>query len=174
MQTWCVMASGPSLNDEDVAYIKLVREQGRLAGVAAVSNVGLDKAPWADILVSYDSAWWREHPQAADHQGVKYANNRMNKVCAFQSSLHNGCNSGLFAMEIVRDIYKAERIILLGFDMHGTHYFGPHGERLKNTTTTRFKHHIRQFNGWSGPEVINCTIGSALTRFHFADLRVII
>lgn len=72
-------------------------------------------------------------------------------------------------MYVARD-YGAKKIILLGFDMHGTHYFGRHPEGLKNTTEIRFKQHMFQFRLFSGAEVINCTPDSALKRFPLAAL----
>lgn len=81
-------------------------------------------------------------------------------------------------MFLARDIFEAKSLILLGFDMHGTHYFGAH-ERAKrpgskhfltNTDEARFQKHIRQFDCFSGIPVVNCTEGSALKKFPFAKL----
>lgn len=116
-----VLASGPSLTDEDVEYVRLAREAGKVDVVLAVSNVGLLKAPWADALCSHDSNWWMAHPEAMDFKGRKFSARGFSKTDAFdgKSVGHvSGVNSGLWTMYIARDVYKADRIILLGFDMH--------------------------------------------------------
>jgi hypothetical protein len=169
---WAVIASGPSLTQQDVDLIKAARDDGRIAGVAAVSNVGLDMAPWADCLVSHDSAWWASHPEAHDFKGERVcANSQIRGGIAFRPPMFNGCNSGLMAMEYIRKTQKPKLILLLGFDMHGTHYFGAHTRpRLRNTNARRFAEHIAQFNEWRGGDVINCTPGSALKKFPLKPL----
>lgn len=172
MRTFAILASGQSLTDEDVAT---VRAAG-LSGVIAVSNVGLDKAPWADALCSHDSGWWNAHPEALTFKGRKFSKNGFKRTERYDTKPLSGINSGLFAMLIARDIFEADLLILLGFDMHGTHYFGPHramnGDKpLKNTNPSRFSTHIKQFNRFQGCEVINCTPDSALKIFPFMELR---
>jgi len=165
---WVIFGSGQSLEVEDVQY---VRESG--ANVIAVSN-SYQLAPWAHALVSHDRKWWESYPEALHFRGRKFCRQAVRGTEQFTPSVPNGCNSGLMAMEIARDLFQAKRVILLGFDMHGTHFFGPHGDGLVNTTPVRFNHHIRQFNSWHGPEVINCTLNSALKKFDFVDLRGIL
>lgn len=177
MQTYAVIASGPSLNDADVEYIRQARQDGRLHGVIAVSNVGIDKAPWADVLVSYDPAWWTAHPEALDFDGEKYASKELRGVKPFKTNF-NGCNSGLMGMYVAQ-WHGAEQIILLGFDMHGTHYFGPHTRKagkmpLKNSNQSIFNRHKEQFRQWRGCPVVNCTPNSSLEIFPKDKLRGII
>lgn len=165
-----VLASGQSLTDEQVEYVRKAREYGRLNYVLAVSNVGLDKAPWADALVSHDSKWWHSNKSSFEFRGIKFSRMGLAGTQKFIPEHKSGCNSGYMAMQIARDIYKAHQIILLGFDMHGTHYFGEHTSGLKNTSESDFKRHIMQFDSWTGAEVINCTPDSALTQFERKSL----
>lgn len=168
LSTYVVAASGPSLT----------AEQMQIASrwpIIAVSNVGLDY-PECKALVSHDSAWWMAHPKAWDFKGRKFCRHHFRDIEQFVPSVTNGCNSGFMAMEVARDIFKAQRILLLGFDMHsvgGHHYFGRHPAKLKTTTPQRFEVHIKQFDRWRGPEVINCTPGSALTQFSKLDIHKI-
>lgn len=171
--TWAILASGQSLTQEHVDYVHAAKLDGRLSGVGAVSNVALDYAPWADFIASHDSKWWRQYPQALDLDMRKFCRMNVARTERFVTNT-TACNSGLFAMEIAWKVFKAERLILLGFDMHGTHYFGPHTGNLNNTTNKRFAMHIKQFEGWKGPEVINCNPNSALRKFPFMDLYGII
>lgn len=179
MCTIAILASGQSLTQEDVDYIKLAREDSRLDRVIAVSNVGIDMAPWADALVSHDSGWWIAHPEAVKFAGRKFSRRGYTRTEAYTENIPSGLNSGLMAMYIARDVFKAEKLILLGFDMHGTHYFGPHtaiynNRPLNNTNNSRFQQHIAQFSRFDGCEVVNCTPNSALKRFVYAGLREII
>lgn len=172
--TVAILASGQSLKGNSVDFVKKARYEGRLKAVIAVSNVGLDLAPWADALVSHDTKWWASNLHSNNFLGRKFCRNRWPKCEVFIPSPSNGCNSGYMAMQVARDIFKAQRIILLGFDMHGTHYFGPHPKGLRNTTEDRFKVHISQFDGWYGPQVINCTPDSSLRKFPFIDLEKVL
>ena len=160
--TWVVLATGPSLSTEDVARVK-----GRCR-VAAVSNAYL-LAPWADILVSNDRKWWECNPSAFSFVGKKFCSHELRGVEQFREHVPLGRNSGLMAMCVARKL-GAKKLILLGFDMHGEHFFGKHPEPLKNTTEKIFKTHIRQFDGFSGCDVVNCTLGSSLLRFRFSTL----
>lgn len=180
-----ILASGPSLSDEDVAYIHAARNDGRLQAVVAVSDVGILKAPWADALCSHDSSWWIAKPKALDFTGKKYAARAYQTVEQFnvqKLGMVGGLNSGLFAMYVARDLFKATNLILLGFDMHrrnGQHFFGPHTETcgknaLRNTNEKTFYIHIRQFNRFSGCDVVNCTPDSDLNRFPKAPLREVL
>lgn len=173
MQTWVVIASGQSLTKKDCEYVRLARVSGAVQGVVAISNVGLDLAPWADYLVSADSAWWKVNKAALDFKGRKFCRQQVTGTDQYICHI-NACNSGMMGMFIARDMGKADRIILLGFDMKGTHYFGPHPEGLKNTNDKRFAEHRAQFKYFPKMDVINCTPDSALEIFPKANLRDII
>ncbi len=137
-------------------------------------------APWADCLVSSDSKWWMAHPEAEKFAGEKYSRHERREVRAFRPT-PMAVNSGLMAMHLAKE-KGAERIILLGFDMQGSHYFGPHtakwgahpGDVLSNTSDKRFRQHMGQFRQWRGCEVINCTPNSALKCFPVAHLHDIL
>lgn len=185
MVTVVILASGPSLTDEDVEYVRKARLDGRLDYVLAVSDVGLLKAPWADALCSHDSSWWHAHKYAIDFKGQKFSARGVARTRHFDMKkigMIGGSNSGLFAMFIARDIFKATGIILLGFDMHrrnGQHFFGPHtatynNRALKNTKDTDFIRHKKQFDKFRGCDVFNATPGSDLKRFPMVKLTDIV
>lgn len=164
MSTWAIIATGQSLTADDVEHVR-----GRCPAIA-ISNA-YQLAPWADCLVSHDRAWWQQHPEAKEFSGRRYCKFEERGCLAYSPpEMPMGCNSGLMGAFIARDL-GATRILLLGFDMHGTHYFGAHPEPLANTTESRFQRHIAQFDGFTGAEMINCTPGSALKRFPFVPLR---
>ena len=83
-------------------------------------------------------------------------------------------NSGVLALECARRA-GATRILLLGFDMRGSHFFGSYTNGLSNTTEAKRRVHLAQYARWArlhkAIEVINCTPGSALHCFPKARLE---
>lgn len=162
---FAVLATGESMSQQ-------VADQVRNRCKAVAVNDAYRLAPWADALVCNDRAWWNEYPDALQFAGRKFCGvtlkgtERLDPHPQFPA----GTNSGLQGMRVAK-MMGATRILLLGFDMHGSHYFGRHPEPLRNTTPAGFSRHIRQFALWTGAEVINCTPGSALKQFPFSTLE---
>ena len=52
-------------------------------------------------------------------------------------------NSGVLALQVCAQM-GATHVRLYGFDMHGTHFFGPYQNGLGNTTESRRKVHLKQ------------------------------
>lgn len=141
--------------------------------VVAVSDT-YKLAPWADCLVSADASWWAHNPEATLFDGKKFGT-----MPDFQQvpgverlGLLNGANSGLVGLHVAV-MQGATKVLLCGFDMGGTHYFGPHPAPLKNTTAERFEAFKRQFARFKpkGVEIVNCTDNSALKSYPFAKLE---
>lgn len=159
MDNWAILATGHSLTQRVV-------ESARCMNVIAVSDA-FKMAPWAYAMASQDKAWWIAHPDAIDFKGRKFTTADLPGTERFlQHTVSTGTNSGLYACRIAQNL-GAKRIELHGFDMHGSHYFGPHEAPLKNTSDQRFKVMIAQFVSWNcdGIEVINMTPNSALNCF---------
>lgn len=177
MKLSVVIATGASLTDEQTAA---VYNSDRIDSVIAVSNAALTKCPWAEAMVSYDTAWWVAHPEYLKFKGRRFGAKPYNGIEHFDLKsigVNSFVNSGLLGMYVAREIYKPDRIALLGFDMHrrnGQHFFGPHLRNLKNTSEHIFEMHIKQFESFSGCEVVNCTPGSDLKRFPMINLYDII
>jgi hypothetical protein len=169
-----VLATGQSVTADQVEYVREMHAVGK-CGAIAISDM-YELAPWADALVSQDPNWWANNPEASEFTGRKFCGGfhpgteRLEQTSEF----HSGPNSGLQGMRVARDVFRASRIVLIGFDMHGTHYFGPHPDPLPNTTPERFLAHMRQFAAWRSGLAINCTPGSALKWFPTGDLREVL
>lgn len=179
-----VIATGPSLTKDQVSSVKRWRQccgsgccgnptEADDRRVIAVSDA-YKLAPWADGLVSQDVAWWRHYPEALEFPGRKFTCNEHPGAERITNAgaITTGTNSGLLACHVAVSVYKATRVLLLGIDLQGTHYFGKHPEPLKNTTDARFSVMRTQFAQWShrGVEVINCSPDSALTCFPKGEL----
>ena len=164
MDDFVILATGPSMSRE---LAESLRGRNAIA-VADAYRI----APWAYAMVAQDVAWWRHHPDAIKFHGRKFSSNKIAGVEQFDSLkttgqvFGTGSNSGLIAC-IVAQWLGAKRIELYGFDMHGSHFFGPHPEPLKNTTPQRFATMLKDFKRWNhaGVEVINMTPNSSLTCF---------
>lgn len=176
MTTWVVIASGPSLTQEDVDYCR-----GK-ANVCVVNNCH-ELAPWADILYAADHDWWERHnpmdfkgekwtvcPDAAKKYGLNIIDGQhANGISTNPNMIHYGGNSGFQACNLVFH-RKPERMLLLGFDMQDTggkkHWFGEHKWPLRNTNI--WFTHVKRMDyaaldyKKAGVEVINCSRDTAL------------
>lgn len=141
-----------------------VADKVRGLHVVAVSDA-YKLAPWADAMCSTDAKWWDYHPEAKKFAGLKFtASPDFRPVEGVERvPVASGTNSGLLGVMVAVSL-GAKRVLLCGFDMRGTHYFGKHPEPLKNTTDRRFEVLMRQFRAYRprGVKIINCTPGSAL------------
>lgn len=172
-QTIVCLASGPSLTTADVQFVR-----GR-APVVAVSDT-FKLAPFADVLYSCDAKWWNWHPQTVAFPGLKYTlDRRLNRsdVQRLETMGHEGLelnptgvrtgrNSGYQAVNIAVHL-GASRVLLLGYDMHGDHFFGSHPDKSRPPFQLCMKlwPTIVEPLQAAGVDVVNCTPGSALTIF---------
>lgn len=164
--TWAILATGPSMSQ---AVADSVRGHFRVAAVSDAYRL----APWADLMASSDAKWWRAHPEALKFGGEKYT-----AAPYFQSipgvsrvpDVPPNTNSGLLACRAAV-LHGARRLLLLGFDMRGDHFFGRHAEPLTNSSDEHYATLARQFSAWrpAAVEIINCTPGSALTAYPFGN-----
>lgn len=165
MNVWCVLATGQSMNQGIADSVR-----GKCK-VAAVSDA-YELAPWADCLVSSDGPWWkRKNP---DFHGPKYTLSKTPNA-EMVEGVPMGTNSGLLALRVAV-MLGATRVLLLGVDLHGTHYFGPHVGGLKNTSPQRMEAFKQQFASYrpKGVEILNCSIGSKLMAYPKASLEKVL
>ncbi len=138
-----------------------------------VVNDAFRLAPWAEALAAQDPDWWYENPDAFEFKGGRYSSVAFRSVYAigYTEGISQESPSGLLGLHVAIAL-GAKRVLLLGFDMHGGHYFGPHKWPLSNTPPARFEWFKAAFGAYPlrGVEVLNCTPGSALTCFPMVDL----
>lgn len=171
-----IVGSGPSAV---MAPLELLRHRAKFI---VVCNSWM-LAPWADALFATDEDWWDENNGLPEFKGRKFTPSPRTMVkYGLDLFCSTGTNSGL------RAIYLAERlgadpICLVGFEMHnkrGVHWHKPY-ERLRNPGPGQMKTWVEETELAAdvfkrrGVQVINCTPGSALTKYPFMPLeRVLI
>ena len=151
--------------------------------------------PSADVLYGCDRRWWEAHKGCTEFAGERWSthdnggNDKREIAKAYgvrliegkpgevfstdPAVIHYGSNSGFQAVNFAI-LSGASRIVMVGFDMKGTHFFGDHPKPLRNPSN--FATFIRAFEKASkslpsGVGIINATPGSALTCFPIMDIH---
>lgn len=184
-ETFVCIASGPSLTQSDVDYVR-----GK-ARVIVVNN-GFQLAPWADVLWATDSRWWRWFKGVPSWQGRKFSlcvgglkyppdvhvlrNDGYTGLCLDPAGVKNGKNGGYAALNLAMHL-GAARVLLLGYDMKRTggkdHWHPDHPYRMPNP----YLSWVKFFRTIAGPlqdagvEVVNCSRETALDCFPRMALR---
>ena len=154
-----VVCTGQSVTQEAVDALR-----GRCKVVVVSDAYKL--APWADAMVSHDLKWWEAHPEV-DFAGPRYTG-YFRDIPQAKRVRPAGGNSGCLGIIVANTKLgeKPRRIALLGADLHGTHFFGPHtAPRLHNTNDRQFQTMMRQYANLRGLPVVNCSPISRLTCF---------
>lgn len=192
--TVAILASGPSLDFEQCEYVRQWRHGGDDRRVIVVNNT-YQRAAWADVLYACDAPWWEQfhadvrarftgqlwtQDERARHAGLHYVESqRLDGLGKRPGVIHQGGNGGYQAINLAYQA-GAKRIALLGFDMHGTHWHGPHANGLPNTPPYLFKTWMLQFDRLAadlkaeGVSVVNCTPYSQLQAFRRGDLCTVL
>lgn len=164
-----VLCTGPSLTAEQVEAVRV------LPIVVAVNNA-YQLAPWAHALAAIDARWWSVYPEAKQFAGRKFSANRIDGVEQMirQGHLQSDTCSGVIGLEAAK-LLGATRVLMLGLDFKGSHYFGHYPSPLSKTPPHQWAVHRRQFGFWrkhnTDVEVVNCSPGTALDVFPTADLH---
>jgi hypothetical protein len=136
----CVVASGPSLTQEDCNKLK---DSGWK--VIAVNN-SWELVPWCDVVFACDTPWWNMHidkvragtdaelwtsgKRARELHRINYVNCEDNPGLGVHGYVHKGGNSGYQAINLAY-LWGAKQIFMLGFDCKPSnegkaHWFGQH------------------------------------------------
>lgn len=166
MTTWALLAPGPSASAELAQRLRGFK----LGAVGCVFQL----APWADFIAASDGSWWRKFPEAKALPGKKFCMSEVADVTRVIVGHASIASSGVLALECAKR-EGATRILLCGFDMHGSHFFGQYNNGLRNTQPHQREQHFKQFEEWARMNptltVLNCTPGSALKTFPAARLE---
>jgi hypothetical protein len=190
--TWCVIASGPSLTKEDCELVERAQAAGQCS--VLVINNNFKMVPTATVLYACDGAWWRRYfHETAHFSGEKWSQDEAaasefglnhipgeNKqgLCTEPGRIHFGSNGGFQAINLAYHL-GAKRIALLGYDMQYTngqsHWHGDHENGLNNPRN--IKHWLPMMNRLArdcervGMEVVNCSRSTALECFERSTIE---
>jgi len=174
-------ASGPSLTTED---LQLARDDG--LSLIVVNNTWR-LAPWADMLVAMDTAWWRKYGVEAEagFAGLRvgftvHATKWGASHSTWGHMVHNFGNSGAAAIAVAVRA-KADAVLLIGFDAGAgpngeMHWHADHDAPLKNPQASigrwpqqfeRVGKHAREH----GVRIVNCSRRTALDCFERMSLE---
>lgn len=155
--------------------------------------------PWADVLYASDLKWWESEAgqgAIAGFPGLKVSHDAAacqrydlrkvylrevadgilsNEIDTVPPYIGAAGNSGFQALNLAYH-FGAATILLLGFDMHGEHWHGPHPAGMNNAGKEQFENWAPHFAAARtrldalGVRVVNCTPGSALEAFERGEL----
>ena len=201
--TVVILASGQSLTSKDCGQVHAWRLDGENKHVIAI-NTTFRLAPWADVLYGCDAPWWLVGDAESARKGFSSFHQEAMAMSSGQlwtqdarahrdlgirlivsqmlpglgkrpGVIHQGGNGGYQAINLAYQA-GAAKIILLGFDMHGTHWHGKYANGLPNASRQLFSTWIANFDQLAvdlakeGVVVKNCTRDTRLTCFEKADL----
>lgn len=191
-----IVASGPSLDDEQIKLIKSAKEH------VMVINDNYKLIPEADYLFAADMRWWYEnyhlvpkdnycytlksHPEHLSKRlpgaaqrliGIDFTN----EFGLYDDKVHHGGNSGYMGLQLAR-ILGYNEIILVGFDCQHTngkrHWFGDHDPKKFTKNADDVENWVKRFDELSkllyDVRVINCSKETAITCFERLDLEEIL
>lgn len=201
-QAVAIVASGPSAKKTNVDGLR-----GRLP-VLAIKECAVDLCPWADVVYGCDGAWWKHRRGLPDRRGVKIVwekdipsqfpgvhaitiketknsrpNDRryVNEIMMDEPGvIGSGHNSGFQALNLSIQ-FGAVRIVLVGFDMRGEHYYGRNNWfKAGNPDQYQFERCIRAFNDNApilkslGVDVVNVSDRSELKCFRKSSIEQVL
>lgn len=199
--TCIVMASGPSMCQEDADTVKALVDDGKVDQVIVV-NTTFRLAPWAGILYTNDHDWldwhlpeigaeffgdvWCGHPDFENVPGIAYIpfDKQARGLFGAVGHIAWGMNSGGAALSLAAFLGH-KRIVLLGYDQQWhkepdgketPRWHGRHPEHLQNQ-----KPGFHRWGKWFaqaakdaekvGIEIINCSRETSLTCFKRMSLH---
>lgn len=190
-QTCVVLASGPSLTDEQLAVVADSRARPRVIAI----NTTFTRMPFADVLYAGDFLWhkvnnaayrksfrgdvWTCDRTAAERYGLNWVKGVNALGLGAGPHIHTNGNSLAQAINLAY-LFGCRRILLLGADMK----LGLNGERHWHPDHPSPLMQGQDFSGWIHKfnhlavdlkkvecEVINCSPGSALTCFPMSAIE---
>jgi hypothetical protein len=186
-----VVASGPSLSDDQLCHVEFSRAAER-CHVIAVNNTA-ERVPFADVVYFGDyTAIKHYRPKLSWHRGEWVTQDRAsaerwrlthikpaNTSGMCLQRVHLNGNSGAQAVNVAA-CFGAQRVVLLGFDMRADpktskhHWFGQHVNPLVQKQL--YGEWLNKFEAIAadakklGIEIVNATPNSALTLFQMAQI----
>lgn len=129
-----------------------------------------------EFIAASDAAWWSKYddlPDCAHYSMMQSWRARDKRTQVVEIAGMGVVNSGVLALEVAKRRGHKE-ILLAGFDMTGTHFFGRYTNGLANTTEKRRDIHLKQYQAWaknnSKIKVLNITANSRIDCFERVNM----
>ncbi len=183
--TVVILAGGPSLDLAQIRHVAMARLDGRCRVIAV--NDAVYPAWWADWLHCSDNKWWVWHRNTAtkftgikttqdetvpSQWGVKLLRNTGEKGFDPDPSCIRAGASGAYQALHCAVHAGAKRVLLLGVDMTGGHWFGLHPDGMDQGCDAMLPCWPTMLPALEerGVEVINCSLESRLDCFEKKEL----
>lgn len=193
---WSEEACAIVATGQSVKKANIDRLRGRLK-IIAIKEAAIDICPWADVAYGCDAPWWIHRKGLPDFKGLKVCWEKrvptqfpdvhlikikqvgdhdkapyVDSVLTDQPGvIGGGKNSGFQAANLAVQ-FGTDRILLVGFDLSGEHYYGKNNWfKAGNPDRSVFEKCIKTWNGNAdtfrrlGVRVVNASIQSALNCF---------
>ena len=187
-RTVVILGGGQSLTAEVVRQVAIARQRNRCRVIAV--NDAIYLAWWADWLHAADCKWLYWHSDAVcKFPGIKTTicenvpndwvtgKLRVTGIEGFDETLgciRSGKNSGYQAIHCAAQA-GAKQIALVGFDMHGKHWFGGHRDGIRSDIASICLPYFETLKlDELGIDVVNCSQNSLLNCFRKATLESVI
>ncbi len=190
-----IVASGPSTKSAGIEKLR-----GRLPVIAIKENA-YDLCSWADVAYGCDLAWWKHRRGLQTFKGLKIGWDKSlpqffpdvktitikktkEHPVQYSDEMHfdepgvigGGGNSGFQAANLAAQ-FGADRILGIGFDMYGDHWYGRNNwMKGNNPVETNFRTWRRAFENAAdtfkhmGIEFVNASPNSTLKCFRKASV----
>lgn len=188
MDTYVIVAGGPSVNVGDIRTIGMARAADRCRVIAV--NDAVYPCWFADVAYACDNRWWVEHSGVPGFRGQKMSlepvpfddvetlkNTGIEGYDPEPGCLRSGSNSGYQAVHLAAKL-GAKKIILLGLDYTDDgarmHWFGTHKPGMdKHSNVVEWRRLLLGLtdilNG-TGVEVLNAGLKSTLSWLPRCDI----
>jgi len=184
-----LMATGPSLTEEVVEYVREHKGDAIVFGCNDVYKI----CDFMDVHYACDTRWWKHNgkefremfpeqeswtqcKKSADMFNLNWTNGKHSPALSIDPNLiHFGSNSGYQQLNIAF-LMGCNKFILLGYNMkHSggkTHFFGDHGGGMNNNGP--YNSFLQKYGTIQDPIkklIVNCTEDSALQTFRKSTLE---
>jgi len=159
-----LIATGPSLTDEQLAYIKEKHDAGKCK-VFTINNV-YQRVPWTDVHLSCDFPWWRWygersdelraltcpkytwHPDLADRFNIDYIKGAIKDGLSEDPSIVH-INHGSSPMTVNLALhYGIKKLVLIGHDMRYAKDYNPKARDPGSTPRHYFSEYPGPLQHW--------------------------
>jgi hypothetical protein len=184
-----IVAGGESVSVAQIRAIGMARAADKIRVIAV--NDAVYPCWFADIAYAADARWWVYHRELPDFQGMRLSiaqdvypelpksvdflrNTGREGFNPEPDALRTGDNGGHQAVQVAAHL-GSDPIYLVGFDMHGAHWFGDHPKELqkghpKQSDRVRMLEDLGTELARRGFSVLNATPRSAVKRLPRVDI----